>query len=273
MIPLKMILHKFFFMEYCPNSSILHKGKLTYTQFIFYAKQILQALSYCHSKKIAHRDIKPENILLDKYCNIKLADFGMAKHFEYNDKSKEKCGSIKFFPPEMFLYEQISPYKADIWALGVTFFCFATGKYHFAGSTNEMIKKSILIGDFNYAHYKIDQRIQFLIKIMAQSRLDLRPPADKLLKLQIFSTSTYDKRFFHIVTQPRRQFCQHRFYNKSSLSEQNSMASDSSQNSSSDASIDGKKIVPLTKLLSYRYINAYTSLQQFNLRFRSSNVI
>src|SRR4051794_28134053 len=28
-------------------------------------KQVLSAVAYCHSKKVAHRDLKPENILLD----------------------------------------------------------------------------------------------------------------------------------------------------------------------------------------------------------------
>lgn len=28
-------------------------------------KQVLSAVSYCHSKNIAHRDLKPENLLLE----------------------------------------------------------------------------------------------------------------------------------------------------------------------------------------------------------------
>lgn len=28
-------------------------------------KQILSAIAYCHSRKVAHRDLKPENVLLD----------------------------------------------------------------------------------------------------------------------------------------------------------------------------------------------------------------
>jgi calcium-dependent protein kinase len=41
-------------------------------------KQVLSAVSYCHSKKVAHRDLKPENILLDQKKNdmIKVIDFG-----------------------------------------------------------------------------------------------------------------------------------------------------------------------------------------------------
>jgi calcium-dependent protein kinase len=44
-------------------------------------KQVLSAVSYCHSKNICHRDLKPENILLDSKAttannSIKVIDFG-----------------------------------------------------------------------------------------------------------------------------------------------------------------------------------------------------
>jgi len=42
-------------------------------------RQLLEAITYIHSKNIVHRDIKPENILFDKGTkNIKLIDFGIA---------------------------------------------------------------------------------------------------------------------------------------------------------------------------------------------------
>lgn len=134
-------------MEYCPNGTIEEKGCLTYDQFIYYAKQILEALSYCHSIKIVHRDIKPQNIFLDQYDHIKLADFGMAKHYEDDSKSSEKCGSIKYFAPEMFQYKEICLFKADIWALGITFFHMATGCYPFQANSQEELKEYILIGE------------------------------------------------------------------------------------------------------------------------------
>ena len=42
-------------------------------------KQVLSAVSYCHSMKIVHRDLKPENLLLDSdkdNAMIKVIDFG-----------------------------------------------------------------------------------------------------------------------------------------------------------------------------------------------------
>jgi len=45
-------------------------------------KQIVEAVSFVHSKGVAHRDLKLENLFLAKDCVIKLADFGLMKAFE-----------------------------------------------------------------------------------------------------------------------------------------------------------------------------------------------
>ena len=48
-------------------------------------KQLMSAVSYCHSNKIVHRDLKPENLLLlnnDDDTHIKIIDFGTSLIFK-----------------------------------------------------------------------------------------------------------------------------------------------------------------------------------------------
>merc|ERR1711971_708134 len=44
--------------------------------------QIVHGLQYLCERGVVHRDMKPENILLDKRCDIKIADFGLAKQLK-----------------------------------------------------------------------------------------------------------------------------------------------------------------------------------------------
>lgn len=226
---------QYFVMEYCSNGTILQKGKLTYEQFVYYSRQIIDALQYCHSKKIAHRDIKPENILIDGYNNVKLADFGIARNFKNNEKSNEKSGTIKYFAPEMFLFDEICPFKADVWALGITFFVMATGKFPFNCYSRQKLKQSILIGELDFIKNKIDKRIQFLISKMSQIQPKLRPSMKKLLEFDIFKLPNDNVKA-----------------NKSLLLDRNKIK------------IDNNNAAPLTKLHSYRSINHLPNIQQIN---------
>lgn len=56
------------------------KTNLSDKQRASIAKQILQVLNYLHKHGITHRDIKSHNILLTSNYEVKLCDFGLARH-------------------------------------------------------------------------------------------------------------------------------------------------------------------------------------------------
>ncbi|KAK8839792.1 hypothetical protein M9Y10_031500 [Tritrichomonas musculus] len=185
---------QYLIMEYCPNGTIRKKVNLSYDSFIFFARQMLEALFYCHSLQIAHRDIKPDNIFFDNYDHIKLADFGLSKKFDSNSKSTEKCGSLIFFAPEMFQLKEIDPFQADIWALGITFFYLVTGTYPFKTNSHEELKKWVIYGDLDFSGHIVDPQIRFLISKMTNKSPKVRYTAEKLLKLPMFSQSISKKK-------------------------------------------------------------------------------
>lgn len=238
-------------MEYCSNGTIQQRGRLSYEQFTFFAKQILEAVAYCHFNNIAHRDIKPENIFFDQYDNIKLADFGMAKKFKINAKSKDKCGSLMFMPPEFFNCNEICPFKADIWALGITFFFMTTGTYPFQSQDSEEIKNMISNGDINLEKYKIHPEIKNLISKMIEKDFNDRLTADELLRLPIFSNA---------IKKPQTIFGNPGYRTKSSTKINKLTSFDvlTSQNHQAE-------------ILSYRKINLNPKIDKINRRWLMHN--
>lgn len=53
-------------------------------QYIMY--QLFKALKFMHSAELLHRDIKPSNLLLNSECQVKVADFGLARSMALMNK-------------------------------------------------------------------------------------------------------------------------------------------------------------------------------------------
>lgn len=99
-----------------------------------YFIDVVLGLEYLHYQKIVHRDIKPSNLLLGDDGHIKIADFGVADVFEGDDALLNKtAGSPAFMAPESLQNsrDKYSGKAADIWALGITLYCFVFGKVPF----------------------------------------------------------------------------------------------------------------------------------------------
>lgn len=94
-------------------------------------REIGWALSYAHERGVVHRDVKPENILLEQGTDRALiADFGIAVGEHGPLVSGEVAGTARFMAPEQALGDAIDG-RADLYALGVTLYLAATGRYPF----------------------------------------------------------------------------------------------------------------------------------------------
>ncbi|KAA6374384.1 MAG: putative CAMK family protein kinase, partial [Streblomastix strix] len=106
-------------------------------------RQILQGLSFIHSKGLVHRDIKAANILLHSPIGsgrviAKIADFGEVKISPEINKSSILMsirGTPPYMPPEILLGDQnelkYASNSVDMWSFGILVYYIVTRTYPF----------------------------------------------------------------------------------------------------------------------------------------------
>jgi serine/threonine protein kinase len=85
-------------------------------------EQAAEALAYAHAQGIVHRDIKPSNLILDRFGEIWITDFGLAKFsdLEGMTHSRDVVGTLRYMAPEQ-LNGWADP-RTDVHGLGLTLF-------------------------------------------------------------------------------------------------------------------------------------------------------
>ncbi|KAJ1527103.1 hypothetical protein ONE63_008640 [Megalurothrips usitatus] len=84
-------------------------------------KQLLDGLNYCHKKNFLHRDIKCSNILMNNKGEVKLADFGLARLYNADNRERpytNKVITLWYRPPELLLGEERYGPAIDVWSCG-----------------------------------------------------------------------------------------------------------------------------------------------------------
>lgn len=109
-------------------------------------KQVLAAVSYCHSKHIVHRDLKPENLLLESEGQgaIKVIDFGTSQVFDPSSKMHQTYGTPYYIAPEILAGEYTE--KCDIWSCGVILYILLCGRPPFDGENDDEILENVSKG-------------------------------------------------------------------------------------------------------------------------------
>jgi serine/threonine protein kinase len=111
-------------MEYVAGETLEEQlqaagGKLPEDRVIDIALQVLDTLEYLHHREppVIYRDLKPSNIMVTPTGQVKLIDFGIARHFQPLS-SATMVGTQGYAPPEQ--YRGKVETRSDLYALGAT---------------------------------------------------------------------------------------------------------------------------------------------------------
>ncbi|MFN8417793.1 MAG: serine/threonine-protein kinase [Anaerolineae bacterium] len=123
------------------SERVRREGKLPIEDISRILTQIGSALDYAHSRGVIHRDLKPNNILLDEQGDAYLADFGLARLVESDDRLKKNLtetgtllGTPTYIAPEQ-IEEGRADHRSDIYSLGVILFELLTGRPPFVSDS------------------------------------------------------------------------------------------------------------------------------------------
>ncbi|MCB9637525.1 MAG: serine/threonine protein kinase [Myxococcales bacterium] len=115
-------------------------GRIELTELKNFFLPVLDVVHYAHKNGIVHRDLKPSNILLEGNPGRevpKVLDFGIAKLLNDTEWKTEEgvlLGTPAYLSPEQAEQKEVD-HRADIYALGITFYQLATGQLPFSGDT------------------------------------------------------------------------------------------------------------------------------------------
>ncbi|XP_058828381.1 testis-specific serine/threonine-protein kinase 3-like [Topomyia yanbarensis] len=140
----------FIFMRYAELGDlltfVLAHGPIGENQSRIWARQIALALQYLHEAGIAHRDLKCENILITTNFNVKLSDFGFARHVMKEGMvslSSTYCGSFDYAAPEILKGQPYDARASDMWAYGVLLYVILNKSMPFKGKTKIVFEQQM----------------------------------------------------------------------------------------------------------------------------------
>ncbi len=118
----------------------------------FIALEICKGLAYAHELRdpvngadlhIVHRDMSPPNVLVTKYGEVKIVDFGLAKANSQLEKSEPGIikGKFSYLSPEAAMGQEVD-HRTDIFAVGIILWELLAGQRLFLGETDfQTVKK------------------------------------------------------------------------------------------------------------------------------------
>lgn len=142
-------------------AQVHESGEFDLEEFLLMFYQICDPLETGHEKGIIHRDLKPGNILLGKYGEIKVCDWGLAKKIDPSEIPKDagkkstsrldlaanfqtmpgfRMGTLSYLTPEQIREESVDQ-RTDVFLLAAILYEAVVGKPPYRSENTECLRR------------------------------------------------------------------------------------------------------------------------------------
>lgn len=141
----------------------VHAKDAEFRDLIYRLASVCKTIAYTHSRGVMHLDLKPQNIMLGRYGETVVIDWGCANHVKVDPKFKvhaeptvrlTKAGdsqpnnflTLRYASPEQLSGTEIA-HASDIYSLGAMLYKLITGKAPLEQEAHSNVAKRVIAGE------------------------------------------------------------------------------------------------------------------------------
>lgn len=151
---------------------LLYQQRIDVDSALDLARQLVNAVHFCHQHQIVHGDIKLANIIVSPSNHLTLIDFGISRHVseKQNGIQTIRACSHRFAAPEVIQEEQTT-LSSDIFSLSCVLYRLFAGEHPFPDTAEEAMTQDRMIPFIFSKRHPLDQLLQIGLRWHKQARL------------------------------------------------------------------------------------------------------